>query len=77
MPKWSGVPLHALGGAAITTAGVLVGVPGWLCLVTVSLGGWLREVVQHDLRLSLHQWLEAGAWAVGSAISWAVVWGLA
>jgi len=73
LPKWAGVPLHALGGAAITAAGVLLGIPGWLVLLVVSLGGWLREVVQHDLRLTPHQALEAAAWAMGGAISWSVV----
>ena len=74
LPSWTGIPLHFFGGAAITSVGVLVGIPGWLLLVVVSLGGWLREVVQHDWKLTDHQLLEAFAWAPGSAVAWAVVW---
>ncbi len=77
LPKWSGVPLHALAGAAITAGAVYIGIPGWLPLVVVGVAGWAREVWQHDLRLTLHQWLEALAWSLGSAISWAAVTWLA
>ena len=64
-PLW-----HALGGAAITSAAVLVGIPGFIPLVVVGLGGWLREVLQHDLRLTGWQWLEALAWGSGAAGAW-------
>lgn len=73
LPSWSGSVLHAIGGAAITAAGLLVGVPGMICLITISWCGWLREVIQHDLKLTLHQWIEALAWGVGSAAVWILV----
>jgi hypothetical protein len=76
LPGWTGTVLHALGGAVITGAAVLIGIPGWLPVLLVGVAGWLREVWQHDLRLTLHQWIEALAWGVGSALSWAVVEGL-
>jgi len=62
---------HALGGAAVTAAIALAGIPGLLLVLLV--GGWLREVLQHDPRLSPWQWVEALAWSVGGAVAWALV----
>lgn len=76
LPKWSGSVLHALGGAAITAVAVLIGVPGWIPLVLVSAGGWVREKLQHlpwNDPLTFHQWIEAAAWAAGSALAWLLV----
>jgi len=65
-PLW-----HALGGAAITAAVALAGIPG--LLVVLLVGGWLREVLQHDPWLTPWQWIEALAWSVGGAVAWALV----
>lgn len=59
--------LHALGGLAIAAVAVLP-VPWWLTLPGLALFGWIREVLQHDLSLTPHQWLEALAWAAGGAL---------
>jgi len=59
---------HGLGGAAIAVCATLVGIPGWLILVSITLGGWLREVAQHDLRLTIRQWIEALSWLAGSSL---------
>lgn len=67
-PLW-----HALGGASIAAAATVIGIPAWLSLPVVALGGWLREVVQHDFRLSAWQWLEAAAWAIGAVAGFAGV----
>lgn len=63
-PLW-----HLLGGAAITAAVVVIGVPWFIALLGVSLAGWAREVWQHDLRLTLWQWIEAVSWGIGSAVA--------
>jgi hypothetical protein len=57
---------HALGGAAIAICALLIGIPVWLVVATLALGGWLREVVQHDLPLSRWQWIEAACWPLGA-----------
>lgn len=57
---------HALGGAAITAAGVIIGIPGWVLFLSLAFFGWAREVIQHDLTLTRHQWTEALAWPFGS-----------
>lgn len=38
--------------------------------ICLFLGGYLREVQQHDWSLSLHQWIEALAWGIGGLIGW-------
>lgn len=70
LPAWTGAPLHALGGGLITSAAILIGIPGYIPLALVALGGWLREVLQHDLDLTRHQWIEALSWASGAAGAW-------
>ena len=73
LPRWSGSILHALGGLVIGGAAVALGIPGLLSVVTLALFGWTREVVQHDLSLSLHQWVEAASWPAGAALAWVMV----
>lgn len=62
--------LHAAGGAAITALGLWVGLPGALLLVVTTIFGVAREISQHDIRLTLHQWAEGLAWGLGSALMW-------
>lgn len=45
---------------------------GWIAHAVVAgagalwfLFGYIREVIQHDWNLTLHQWLEALAWPAG------------
>ena len=76
LPKWTGVPLHVLGGAAITVVAILLGFPGFLAFLFVTFAGWAREKIQHLPLLdplTLHQHLEAWAWGVGSLVSWQVM----
>ena len=56
---------HALSGAAIYATVLHLGIPALDILAALALGGWLREVRQHDWRLTRHQWLEALAWPAG------------
>ena len=68
LPGWTGTPLHALGGGIITATALLVGIPWFVPILVLILGGWIREVLQHDLTLTLHQWIEALAWPVGGVL---------
>lgn len=73
LPGWTGTVLHTLAGAAIAGFGLFVGLPDWVMVPVVAAGGWLREVLQHDLKLTAHQWLEAAGWLLG-ALGAAIVW---
>ena len=60
---------HALAGLAIGALGALFGWITAACvMVALAAGGWGREVVQHDLKLTGHQWFEAMAWPIGGAV---------
>ena len=77
LPGWTGALIHALVAGATTTVVALLSDPVWAAILVpvFAFGGWLREVAQHDLWLSLHQWIEAIAWPLGSALAWLlVVW---
>jgi hypothetical protein len=76
MRDWLNPLLHALGGA-VATGLILVGfhwsglehaalLAALLSMPVLAVFGWLRETMQHDLRLSAWQWLEALAWPLGS-----------
>lgn len=49
---------HVLGGLALAAAATFAGLLWWVTLVGVTIGGVVREVMQHDLRLTRRQWIE-------------------
>jgi hypothetical protein len=62
---------HALAGAAVTAVATLfVGAIAALLIFGFAVLGWVREVWQHDLRLTRHQWAEAVSWPAGAALGY-------
>lgn len=77
LPKWTGVPLHALAGFGISAL-LSVLIPGWfewrfavvMFSAMLAYGVW-REAVQHAddaTRWNLHRWIEALAWGIGALL---------
>ena len=66
-----GMLWHGLAGAGLI---LFSGAPLWAQILVLLLGGWVREVLQHDVALSTHQLKEALAWPLGGLLAALVVY---
>ena len=62
-----GVLWHLLAGVVLGGLAALV-TPFWLAPIALALFGVLREMLQHDISLTLHQWVEGLAWPTGGLV---------
>ena len=68
-----GALIHALVGFGLAIAWTLLGAPGYIVVAALASVGYMREWWQHDLRLTVHQHIEAAAWAVGGVLGFGLV----
>lgn len=66
--------LHLVGGFALATLLIVVGVPRDWAVAALFWFGLLREMWQHEWRLpsTLHVWAEALSWFVGALLAAAI-----
>ena len=67
-----GVLWHALAGLGVGVVMTALAMPGWALVLSLGVFGWAREAWQHDLTLTVHQWVEAVGWPVGGAVGYAL-----